>query len=168
MPETLRLSPQQTVTIETETPDVLVVVSEHRPGGRRPPPHLHPAQDERFTVLEGTLHARIAGDERVLHAGDVLEVPRGTVHTMWATDEPVRMRWETRPAGRTAAWFRAIDREQPGLRGFARLLREYDDVLRLSGAAGAVAGPAGAVLDARLGRPDRGRRQPHGQDDLHR
>jgi quercetin dioxygenase-like cupin family protein len=138
MSETLSITPHETVTILTETPELLAVEVRYTEGGRKPPPHLHPAQDEHFEILEGTLHAKVGGTDRVLGAGDTLDVPRGTVHTMWAQDGPVRARWEVRPAGRTAEWFRTIDREQPGLRGFAKLLREYDDVFRLAGPARAL------------------------------
>ena len=37
--------------------------------GSAPPPHFHPAQDERFEVLEGELSAVVDGAERTLRAG---------------------------------------------------------------------------------------------------
>jgi hypothetical protein len=142
MSEVLHLTPHETLTIVTETPELLTVEVEYTPGGRKPPPHLHPDQDEHFEVLEGVLHAKVDGRDHVLRAGDTLDVPRGAVHTMHA-EGTCRARWETRPAGRTADWFRTIDREQPGLRGFAKLIREYDDVFRLAGPAKALVGVLG-------------------------
>ena len=81
---------------------------------------------------------------------------------MWnAGDEPARMLWQTRPAGRTEEWFRSIDalhREgrvgsngMPGPLAFGVLLTEYRDVFRLA------VGPepvvrAGLAMLAVLGR----------------
>jgi hypothetical protein len=75
--------------------------------GQMPPLHLHPNQDERFEVLEGTLRAVIEGQELVYEAGASFEVPAGTVHQMTA-DPPARMRWEVRPALRTAELFETL------------------------------------------------------------
>jgi hypothetical protein len=79
----------------------------------------------------------------VLDPGDTLDIPAGVAHQMWnAGPEPVTARWETRPAGRTAEWFRALDAKQragktgrngmPPLPAMAALLTEYDDVFRLA------------------------------------
>jgi len=135
----LKLTPHEHVDIVDETPEVLVVEVTYAEPGSPPPRHLHPAQDEHFEVLSGRLTAKIAGKERMLEPGETLDVPRGTVHQMWnAGPGPVRARWETRPAGRTAEWFRAIDgllrsgrvgrNGMPPLTVMAALLREYDDV----------------------------------------
>jgi quercetin dioxygenase-like cupin family protein len=51
-----------------------------------PPDHMHTDQEERVEVLEGTLHCRIAGHERVLRPGDRLVIPPGTSHTLWNAD----------------------------------------------------------------------------------
>ena len=81
---------------------------------------LHPAQDERFEVLEGELSAVVDGAERSLRPGDTLEIPRGAVHKMWnSSDGLTRATWQTRPAGRTLEWWKAIDdlgrRHPPGV-----------------------------------------------------
>ena len=75
--------------------------------GRRPPPHLHPSQEERFEVLEGEVHVSIAGEERVRTAGETFTVPAGTPHQMWST-APARQRWETRPALRTESFLETL------------------------------------------------------------
>jgi mannose-6-phosphate isomerase-like protein (cupin superfamily) len=82
----------------------------HRgPNGSPPPKHLHPAQDERFRVLEGALRVRVDGAERELGSGEEIEIPRGAVHQMWNPGSaPARVIWETRPAGRTEQWFREL------------------------------------------------------------
>jgi quercetin dioxygenase-like cupin family protein len=72
-----------------------------------PPEHLHPGQTERFEVLEGSVRAIVGGDERVYGPGEPFEVPAGTPHQM-AAEEPTRMRWEVRPALRTAEFFERL------------------------------------------------------------
>ncbi|MBV9167829.1 MAG: cupin domain-containing protein [Solirubrobacterales bacterium] len=50
-------------------------------------------------------------DQRVLRTGDTLTIPRATPHKMWNADtEPASALWRTHPAGRTASWFRTLDR----------------------------------------------------------
>ena len=135
MSETLRLTPTATVTIESEAPDLLVVEARYDPSPGRPPLHLHPEQDERFVVLEGVLHAEVEGRARVVGEGAALEVPRGTAHTIWTPAGPARVRWETRPAGRTPDFFRQIDvllRERR-LGDFEAVLADYRDVFVLAG-----------------------------------
>jgi hypothetical protein len=81
---------------------------------------------------------------------------------MWnAGPDPVVARWETRPAGRTAEWFRKLDALQrsgdvgrngmPPLPVMAALLTEYDDVFRLAVKAQGVVRGALKVM-APLGR----------------
>lgn len=144
MEEKLKLTPHESVTIRGETPEVLEVEAEYAPGGESPPKHLHPAQDEHFRVRAGKLRVSLGGEERELSAGDSIDVPRGTVHQMWNPgDVPARVQWQTRPAGRTAAWFRELGALQasgrvgsngmPGPLAFGVLLTEYRDVFRLAG-----------------------------------
>jgi hypothetical protein len=63
---------------------------------------------------------------------------------MWnPNDAPARVRWQTRPAGRTEQWFRSIDRlheegrvgknGMPGPLAFGTYLSEFRDVFRLAG-----------------------------------
>ena len=95
MTDSFNLTPGESVRVLRDEPG-------HRgrghlgPGGSPPPKHFHPAQDERFEVLEGALTARVDGEERELESGDVLEIPRGAVHQMWNAGE----RRPARPGGR--------------------------------------------------------------------
>lgn len=75
--------------------------------GALPPEHLHPRQQERFTVLEGSVRTVIGGEERRFGAGESFEAPAGTPHRMGA-DEPARVRWEVRPPLRTAEFFERL------------------------------------------------------------
>ena len=86
--------------------DGAYVEVEYTHAAERPPLHLHPGQDEHFTVLSGRLHAVVGGVEHDLGPGDVLEVPRGTSHHMWGEpDEATRTLWRTSPALRTDQFF---------------------------------------------------------------
>jgi quercetin dioxygenase-like cupin family protein len=74
------------------------------PGGRVPNSHSHPEQEERFTVLEGTMRFRVGW--RRLHArpGDVVAVPPGKVHHFANPGTvPARVAVESTPALRTEA-----------------------------------------------------------------
>jgi quercetin dioxygenase-like cupin family protein len=105
--------------------------------GRLPPEHLHPRQVERFEVLEGNVRALIDGTERRYGRGEKFEVPAGTPHQMTA-DEPSRVRWEVRPALRTAEFFERLYGAAPDSANatppIAELLSEFSDEVRLTGA----------------------------------
>lgn len=96
--------------------------------------HYHPSQDEHFEVLEGTIHAVIDGEEHFFDAGEQFDVPAGTSHQM-AAKGPTRMRWEVRPALRTAEFFEffygALDNGFPEGTTAEDFLAEYSDVFRL-------------------------------------
>jgi mannose-6-phosphate isomerase-like protein (cupin superfamily) len=157
MTETLMLTPKESLTIVSSTPEVIAVEAKYGPAGKPPPPHLHPVQDEHFEVIAGSVRAKVGGEERMLSAGEAIDIPRGTVHQMWNPGEqPARVRWETRPAGRTEQWFRAIDalhREgrvgkdgMPGPLASGVLLSAYRDTFRLAVAPDVMLRPALAAL----------------------
>jgi quercetin dioxygenase-like cupin family protein len=161
MAETLMLTGSESVTIRQSSAEVLEVEGSYGPQGKAPPAHYHPAQDEHFEVLEGSLRAKVGDEVHDLNTGDVLDIPRGTPHQMWNPgDQRARVRWQTQPALRTEQWFRSIDalhREgrvgangMPGPLAFAAFLSEYDDIFRLAGPAPLVK-PAVSVLGL-LGR----------------
>jgi mannose-6-phosphate isomerase-like protein (cupin superfamily) len=137
--ELLHLTAAETVRVVSYTPDELEVEGTWGPDGSPPPAHLHPAQDEYFEVRSGHLTAVVGGTERSLGPGDTLEIPRRTPHKMWnAGGETATAVWRTRPAGRTAEWFRTIDQlngggsRKPPLPGMAKALTSHKDVFRLS------------------------------------
>ena len=136
----------QTLTFRRTAADtggeLLEVESSWAGGGAEPPQHHHPHQEEHFEVLEGELRARIGGTERTLAAGETLDVPAGTPHSMW-NPGPGRTRagWQTRPALRTEAFFemvwglaqgaKANDKGSPSPDEAAAMMREYADEFRL-------------------------------------
>jgi quercetin dioxygenase-like cupin family protein len=67
--------------------------------GRVPGAHVHPEQEERFHVLEGTMKFRLGLRTIVAHAGDSVVVPAGRVHKFVnGGDGPARVRVEVAPA----------------------------------------------------------------------
>jgi quercetin dioxygenase-like cupin family protein len=128
-------------TAETEG-ELLEVESSWAGGRNEPPEHHHPYQEERFVVLEGELRARVAGAEQTVRAGETLDVPAGTPHTMW-NPGPHRARavWQTRPALKTEAFFEMVwglaqaaktnDRHGPTPDEAAAMMRQYSDEFRL-------------------------------------
>ena len=69
------------------------------PGGRVPSGHVHPRQEERFTVLRGRLRFRIGRRRLVVGPGQTVTVPPGAPHhfaNAGRTEAFVRV--ETRPA----------------------------------------------------------------------
>jgi mannose-6-phosphate isomerase-like protein (cupin superfamily) len=143
MPDRLQITPGERLDVLERTPAALVLEAAYAPGGGAPPAHYHPAQDEHFEILEGTLRVEVAGVKRDLHASQTLDVPRGTPHRMWNPHpQPARARWETRPAGRTEAWFTALAdlqgtdhvdaRGTPKPLPFAALAHAHRDTFRLA------------------------------------
>ena len=97
------------VTVE---PGELVMEATYSGEAGMPPAHLHPQQDERFEVIEGTMRAIVDGEETVYEEGESFEVPAGTPHQM-AAQGPTRTRWEVRPALRTAEFFERLYGDGP-------------------------------------------------------
>ena len=61
--------------------------------------HVHPTQTEAFQVVDGTLGAKVDGEEYAATAGDVLVVAPGQAHKWWnAGDSRLVFRCEIRPA----------------------------------------------------------------------
>jgi quercetin dioxygenase-like cupin family protein len=106
--------------------DVLEMEATYAGTDAMPPEHLHPQQAERFVVLEGAIRAIVGGEERLHEAGAVFEVPAGTPHRM-AAEGPARMRWEVRPALRTAEFFEQLYGGTAG----AGFLEEFAAEIRL-------------------------------------
>jgi hypothetical protein len=79
----------------------------------------------------------VAGEERVVRAGEVLDVPRGTPHRARnaSSSTSAVVRWETRPALRTTEFFSTAARlgDHRSLLDAALLAHTYRDVFRLTG-----------------------------------
>ena len=88
-------------------PGLLQMEATYGGTGQFPPKHFHPSQDEHFEVLEGTIRTIVEGEERSYAAGETFDIAAGTVHQL-AADPPARLRWEVRPALRTAEFFETV------------------------------------------------------------
>lgn len=103
-----------------------------------PPYHCHPKQAERFEVQEGALVFRVDGEERLVKAGEAIDIAKGSFHLVHNPhDEPALVVWTTRPALRTADFFWEMSeagkgRAKPRAVDAAAILREYEDVFRLA------------------------------------
>ena len=53
------------------------------PGGFVAAEHIHPLQEESFTVISGKLQGRVAGKELIGTPGETVVVPKGTPHVWW-------------------------------------------------------------------------------------
>jgi quercetin dioxygenase-like cupin family protein len=115
--------------------EVLEMEATYGGSGGLPPEHLHPRQRERFEVLEGKIRAIVDGTERRYGPGETFDVPAATPHTM-AAEGPSRVRWEVRPALRTAEFFERLhsgDRAERSPSFFADLLADFSDEIRFTG-----------------------------------
>jgi mannose-6-phosphate isomerase-like protein (cupin superfamily) len=111
------------------------------PGGALPP-HLHPRQTERWSVLEGEVRFRLGGEKRVIgpEAGEIPVAP-GTVHGLESTGREARLRCRVEPAlhlrefleesaaaARDGLFMRGgIPRGLRGIRWAARFLARHGD-----------------------------------------
>lgn len=103
---------RQTVTFVTtarESAGELLAAEVCLGAGGTVPRHAHLRQDERVTVAEGTLVVRVGGRNRVVNAGEVVDVPRRRLHFI-RNDGPGEARFtlEVRPARRMEPAMRAI------------------------------------------------------------
>ena len=106
------VTPAQVAMQPYDAGELRVLVPSSRTGGAfavvelkempdyRTPPHVHPAMDESFYVLEGVLEINLAGTEHQVPAGSYVHVPRGTPHAQGAAGgQPVRMLAWLSPGG---------------------------------------------------------------------
>lgn len=105
--------------------------------------HYHPKQHEIFTVLEGSLQVRIYGRVKVLMAGDTLEVPANTHHSMWnASCAKTVVNWKVEPALSTEYFLetgmglamqgKVNQKGLPSIWQTALLAEKYQNVFRLA------------------------------------
>jgi len=71
--------------------------------------HVHPRQEERFTILAGEAHFTLAGQELTARAGETIVVPAGVPHSE-GNPGPGEIDGvvELRPALRTKEWHEAL------------------------------------------------------------
>jgi mannose-6-phosphate isomerase-like protein (cupin superfamily) len=127
---------------------------EYAPGSPFPPLHCHPAQRELFEIERGWMIYIVDGEEHIVGAGEILEVGVGIPHKARNASgtEIAIVRWETRPALRSEAFYAtAAKLGEAGVLERALLAHEYRDVFRAAGVLG-VAIAALAAVGRLLGR----------------
>jgi mannose-6-phosphate isomerase-like protein (cupin superfamily) len=86
--------------------ELLEIDLELSPDGHVPGMHVHPIQEERFEVTEGTMRFKMGRRKMVARPGDVVVVPPGVRHKFAnAGEEPAAARVQVRPALRMAELF---------------------------------------------------------------
>jgi quercetin dioxygenase-like cupin family protein len=87
-------------TTSADTGGELVVIDVVvEPHGAVAATHVHPSQEERFTLQAGELEMKVRKQTIVARAGDVILVPAGTPHQFKNVgDEPAQFTCEVRPA----------------------------------------------------------------------
>jgi quercetin dioxygenase-like cupin family protein len=86
------------VTAE-ETGGAFLIFEDRLEAGKATPLHTHPAADETFYMLEGEIRLRIGQQERLLGAGGIAVMPRGTPHAFLVTSPQARMLCLQTPGG---------------------------------------------------------------------
>jgi quercetin dioxygenase-like cupin family protein len=124
-------------TAETTNGELLQLDVFLRPHGFVATEHIHPRQEERFTVMAGTATFSINGNRQTLASGTTITVPAGTPHLWWnGGDDQLHVRAEFRLALNTERFFETffgLGRDgQTNAQGMPRFLQlavlvpEYD------------------------------------------
>jgi quercetin dioxygenase-like cupin family protein len=87
------------------------------PGGSVPAGHVHPAQEERFTVVAGRMRFRLGRRTLLAGPGETVTVPRGTAHWFGnAGEDESHAVVEVRPALRMQELFEESEAMGAGAR----------------------------------------------------
>ena len=128
----------------TETQGKLLEIeSTFHPHSQEPPAHYHPYQIEDFSILQGELTVRIAGQIQVLKEGETLHIPKRTIHSMWNNSEQKTVvNWKVQPAMNTAHLLetniglvnegKTTEAGRPHILQIALMLNKYAPVFRLA------------------------------------
>jgi quercetin dioxygenase-like cupin family protein len=131
------------LTADDNDGELLRIESTNPPTGVPEPEHVHPHQESRVEVIEGTLLFVVDGEERRLRPGDSLAIPAGVRHHFVSDgDEDAVSLQEFRPALRTAEFFHTYfglaergeldEKGTPSLLRFAVLGPAFADEIRLA------------------------------------
>jgi quercetin dioxygenase-like cupin family protein len=115
----------------------------YRPATEAPPLHYHPRQAEHFEVLSGEFRVIRRNEAFTYRAGEAFDIPAAVPHAMYnVAAEKGHLRWQTRPALNSEAFFEvtwSMQRdEQSQARGLKEILHlavifdEYAEEVRLS------------------------------------
>src|SRR4051812_8167858 len=97
------------MTFTVDTPERLEIETVNPPGGPPEPEHVHPEQESGCAVASGRLWFRVAGEERVVAAGESITIPPNTPHCFWNDGpEPAHATQWFEPALRSRSFFEAF------------------------------------------------------------
>ncbi len=147
----------QQMTFVTERADLLEIRSVSPPSSVPEPEHVHPLQESGCRVTAGVLRFQVAGEERIVAAGESITIPADTPH-FFANDGPGEadsIGW-FRPALNTRAFFETLfalgqdgkldDKGMPSLLQIAVMIPVFADVIRPTSPPWAVQRAASIVL----------------------
>ena len=120
---------------EGEVGDGFLLFEDTVEQGKRTPLHTHPAADETFYLLDGSLLLHIDGVEHELRPGGVAVIPRGMPHAFMAQAEDARMLCLHTPGGgedfyRTAS--------EPAIPGEPALPVDFDRIRHAAASTGSM------------------------------
>jgi mannose-6-phosphate isomerase-like protein (cupin superfamily) len=96
-------------TAEETGGELLVMEARWSSASHLTPGHVHPAMEERWTILEGTVEFEIDGRRTTAGPGETVTAPAGVAHTNRnAGNGPALMRIELRPALRWEEFVRQL------------------------------------------------------------
>lgn len=92
-----------------------------------PPLHIHPHQDEIFTVLEGRYLFQCGDERHTLEPGSTIFLPRGIPHSFRQISDQGRLSYMFTPAGAMEAFFACLGalEEAPSPQDGAILFAEH-------------------------------------------
>jgi len=121
------------------------------PGGHVPAGHVHPGQEERFTVVAGRMRFRLGRRTVVAGPGETVVVPPGTAHWFGCDGQgPAHASVEVRPALRMEELFERTAASR-GLPDLARVVLDFPREIAVPHVPGVVARAVLAPL-ALIGR----------------
>jgi quercetin dioxygenase-like cupin family protein len=131
----------QQMTFATDSAELLEIDSVSPPSKTPEPEHVHPLQESGCRVTAGVLRFEIAGEERIVAAGESITIPANTPHFFSndGPDDAHAIGW-FRPALNTRAFFETLfalgqdgkldDRGMPSLLQIAVMIPVFADVIR--------------------------------------
>ena len=133
----------QTMRFVHISPELLRIETCNPPTATWEPEHVHPRQESNATVRSGQLRFAVAGEERVVGAGETITIPAGVPHRFMSDgDADAVAIQELRPALRTAEFFETFfdlaargelnDDGMPSLLRLSVLAPEFGDVIRVT------------------------------------
>jgi quercetin dioxygenase-like cupin family protein len=99
---------------EREVGDGFLLFEDTVDAGKRTPLHTHPAADETFYLLDGSMLLHIDGVEHEVRAGGVAVIPRGVPHAFLAQAAGARMLCMHTPGGGEDFYRTASEPAVPG------------------------------------------------------